>query len=143
MSLVARGPRVSSLIIVGCLFAVSAMGFTAYLLRDPKRAPHVEPFFVGLGDYQRKVTTNSPLAQKYFDQGLAFLYGFNYTESARSFEAAAEADPQCQWPFGESRSPTARRSAIRPLMSRWPKTRSLPWQKPASLSREPPPSNAI
>jgi tetratricopeptide (TPR) repeat protein len=54
-----------------------------------------EPFFVGLGSYSRKVTTASPVAQRYFDQGLAFLYGFNHEEAQRSFEAAAAVDPQC------------------------------------------------
>ena len=35
-------------------------------------APSV-PFFEGLGSYQRTVTTRSPEAQRYFNQGLAFL----------------------------------------------------------------------
>ena len=48
-----------------------------------------------MGDHTWKVATNSPLAQRDFDQGLAFLYGFNYTEAARSFDAAAAADPNC------------------------------------------------
>src|SRR5690606_30706903 len=34
-----------------------------------------EPFYEGLGDHQRIVTTASPEAQKYFDQGLRFLQG--------------------------------------------------------------------
>ena len=37
--------------------------------------------------------TSSPLAQKYFDQGLAFTYGFNHDEAERSFEQAAQIDP--------------------------------------------------
>src|SRR5438874_10647721 len=37
-----------------------------------------EPFFEGLGSYSRKITTNSPRAQRYFNQGLAFLHGFNH-----------------------------------------------------------------
>ena len=36
----------------------------------------------------------SPLAQKYFDQGLAFTYGFNHDEAERSFEQAAQIDPK-------------------------------------------------
>ena len=34
-----------------------------------------EPLFEGLGSYKRKVTTDSPKAQRYFNQGLAFLQG--------------------------------------------------------------------
>ena len=53
------------------------------------------PFFEGLGDVGRKVTTDSPVAQRYFDQGLCWLYAFNHDEAIRSFQAAAEADPRC------------------------------------------------
>lgn len=53
------------------------------------------PFFEGLGDCHRKVTTTSPEAQRFFDQGLAFLYAFNHDEAVRSFKAATERDPAC------------------------------------------------
>src|SRR4051812_22874793 len=53
------------------------------------------PLFQGLGKHTRKVTTSSPVAQRYFDQGLAFVYGFNHDEAIRSFKQAAEIDPQC------------------------------------------------
>ncbi|HSG64967.1 MAG TPA: hypothetical protein VLD39_08200, partial [Gammaproteobacteria bacterium] len=49
----------------------------------------------GLGGLHREVTTSSPDAQRYFDQGLAFLYAFNHDEAIRSFGYAAELDPQC------------------------------------------------
>jgi len=48
-----------------------------------------------LGPLSRAVTTRSPEAQRYFDQGLAFLYGFNHDEAIRSFRRAAELDPGC------------------------------------------------
>jgi tetratricopeptide (TPR) repeat protein len=54
-----------------------------------------EPFFDGLGAHKRKITTKSPLAQRYFNQGLAFYHGFNHGEAIRSFQAAAQADPKC------------------------------------------------
>ncbi|MEO6004185.1 MAG: hypothetical protein ABIZ04_17380 [Opitutus sp.] len=54
-----------------------------------------EPFFEGLGVYERKVTTSSAEAQRYFDQGLRFLFGFNHGAAIRSFQAAASADPSC------------------------------------------------
>jgi tetratricopeptide (TPR) repeat protein len=54
-----------------------------------------EPLFPGLGDYSRPITTSSSLAQRYFDQGLSFLYAYNQPESARSFVAAVATDPNC------------------------------------------------
>lgn len=54
-----------------------------------------EPFFDGLGSYTRKVTTSSPEAQKYFNQGLNFYYGFNHGAAIRAFTAAAALDPDC------------------------------------------------
>jgi tetratricopeptide (TPR) repeat protein len=54
-----------------------------------------EPFYEGLGSYKRKITTDSAEAQRYFDQGLAFLHGFNHGAAIRAFEQAAELYPQC------------------------------------------------
>ena len=54
-----------------------------------------EPLFEGLGSYKRKVTTDSPKAQRYFNQGLAFLHGFNHGAAIRSFREAARLDPEC------------------------------------------------
>src|SRR6266513_2244872 len=54
-----------------------------------------EPFFEGLGSYSRKITTDSPRAQRYFNQGLAFLHGFNHGAAIRSFQEAARLDPKC------------------------------------------------
>ena len=51
--------------------------------------------FDGLGDFHRAVSTNSPEAQAYFDQGMRFLWAFNHDEATRSFAKAAELDPQC------------------------------------------------
>lgn len=53
------------------------------------------PFFEGLGPHTRSVTTKSPLAQKYFDQGMNFLFGFNHGAAIRSFKEAARLDPEC------------------------------------------------
>lgn len=54
-----------------------------------------EPLYDGLGSYSRKVRTNSAEAQCYFDQGLAFLHGFNHRAGIRAFQQAAEIDPEC------------------------------------------------
>ena len=51
--------------------------------------------FGGLGDYHRAVTTSSPAAQQFFDQGMRLLWAFNHDESTRSFAAATQRDPRC------------------------------------------------
>jgi len=54
-----------------------------------------EPFFEGLGSHTRKISTESAEAQKYFDQGFDFLFGFNHGAAIRAFQAAEKADPTC------------------------------------------------
>jgi tetratricopeptide (TPR) repeat protein len=68
-----------------------AISLTAVADEPKNRAP----LFDGLGKHARMVTTTSPLAQQYFDQGLAFLYAFNHDEAMRAFRQAAEIDPKC------------------------------------------------
>jgi len=51
--------------------------------------------FDGLGTFHRKITTRSPLAQKYFDQGMRLVWAFNHDEATRSFAKAATIDPHC------------------------------------------------
>lgn len=53
------------------------------------------PLYEGLGPHKRAITTRSPEAQRYFDQGLDFYFGFNHAEAARSFAYAAKLDPAC------------------------------------------------
>ncbi len=51
--------------------------------------------YEGYSGYQRTVTTHSREAQRFFDQGMQLLYGFNHDEAIRSFEEAAAIDPEC------------------------------------------------
>ena len=48
----------------------------------------------GLGSLHHPASTKNPEAQRYFDQGLRMIYGFNHEEAVRSFKRAAELDPQ-------------------------------------------------
>ena len=48
----------------------------------------------GLGDVDLRVSTSNAEAQKFFNQGMAYIYGFNHEEGIRSFKRAAELDPQ-------------------------------------------------
>jgi len=49
----------------------------------------------GLGSYHRPITTHSAVAQRYFDQGLLFVYGYYFSEALASFQEAARLDPAC------------------------------------------------
>jgi tetratricopeptide (TPR) repeat protein len=81
--------------VIGLLLDTCAL----FAFADPPARNSTEPRFSGLGPHHRKVTTASDAAQEYFDQGLAFLYGFNHDEAIRSFEAAAASDPECAMAF--------------------------------------------
>jgi tetratricopeptide (TPR) repeat protein len=57
----------------------------------------------GLGRVHFPITTSSPEAQRYFDQGMAFAYGFNHAAAIASFKEAQRLDPSCAMCFwGES-----------------------------------------
>ncbi len=62
------------------------------LADEPELAGALYPGFDG---FERKVTTTSPQAQRWFNQGIQLLYGFNHDEAIRSFQRAAAEDPQC------------------------------------------------
>ncbi len=51
--------------------------------------------FPDMGPREYQITTNSPEAQRYFNQGLTWSYAFNHDEAVRSFTRAAELDPSC------------------------------------------------
>jgi tetratricopeptide (TPR) repeat protein len=53
------------------------------------------PLFTNLGSHQFPITTNSELAQKYFNQGIILAYGFNHEEAFRSFKEVARLDSNC------------------------------------------------
>ncbi|MFI5401560.1 MAG: tetratricopeptide repeat protein, partial [Planctomycetota bacterium] len=75
------------------------------------------PLFEGLGHHRRAVTTTSAEAQKYFDQGLTWLYAFNHDEAIRSFEAAAAKDPNCAmawWGIAYCHGPHINNTAVPP-----------------------------
>ena len=52
------------------------------------------PLHDGIGPVHEKVTTSSIEAQKYYDQGLAYLHSYVWIEAARSFNQALRLDPK-------------------------------------------------
>jgi tetratricopeptide (TPR) repeat protein len=53
----------------------------------------------GLGQHHHIISTKSPEAQRFFDQGLTLVFAFNHEEAARSFRRASELDPQSAMAF--------------------------------------------
>ena len=53
------------------------------------------PVFKGLGDHHMAISTKVPETQRFFDQGVNLLFGFNHAEAIRSFREAARLDPDC------------------------------------------------
>jgi tetratricopeptide (TPR) repeat protein len=58
-------------------------------------APPVVPLYRGLGSAHRAITSYSPEAQEYFDQGLRWMHAFNLEEAEASFREALRRDPSC------------------------------------------------
>ncbi len=52
-----------------------------------------------LGPLTRTITTASPEAQKFFDQGIQMMYAFTPLRAARSFRQAQREDPDCAMCF--------------------------------------------
>jgi tetratricopeptide (TPR) repeat protein len=79
-----------------------------------------EPLYRGLGSYRRKITTDSPLAERYFNQGLAWLQGFNHGAAIRSFQEAAKLDQDCvmaHWGAALAAGPHINSLALPPSMA--------------------------
>jgi tetratricopeptide (TPR) repeat protein len=53
----------------------------------------------GLGNSHHAIRTSSAEAQKYFDQGMDYIFAFNHDEARRSFAKAAELDPKAAMPW--------------------------------------------
>jgi len=53
----------------------------------------------GIGKLHEKVTTNSPEAQAFYDQGLAYLHSFVWIEAIRSFHQGLRSDPKMGMAF--------------------------------------------
>jgi tetratricopeptide (TPR) repeat protein len=69
--------------------------FALLLAGTLSAAEPIIPLLDTLGNHTYRVTTKSPQAQRYFDQGLRFLFGFNHGAAIRSFQEAARLDPEC------------------------------------------------
>jgi tetratricopeptide (TPR) repeat protein len=57
------------------------------------------PLLDGLGQLHFPISTESKLAQRYFNQGLILSYAFNHKEAIRSFRSVTMLDPDCAMGF--------------------------------------------
>ena len=72
-----------------------AFGFLLPLLASTAEPQTPMPLYDDLGSHHHAITTDVPLAQHYFDQGLRFVYAFNHAEAIASLLEAARLDPSC------------------------------------------------
>ena len=80
------------------------LGFAA----EATGAPKPISLLPKLGDLHHAVSTTNELAQRFFDQGLTFIFGFNHDAAIRSFKRAAEYDPNlamAHWGIGLALGP--------------------------------------
>ena len=92
------------------------------------------PLFEGLGTNGRKITTLSREAQRYFDQGLSFLFAFNHDEAIRSFRKAADLDPNASmtwWGIALANGPHINNPSVSP------ESASAAWDALQRARREP------
>ncbi|HTY42356.1 MAG TPA: hypothetical protein VMH79_10830 [Thermoanaerobaculia bacterium] len=83
------------------IVAAGCFGAAAVLAQaPPSPAPTPKPagLLSGMGSHRHPIQTSSAEAQKFFDQGVVLLFGFNHEEAFRSFERAAELDPKSPMP---------------------------------------------
>src|ERR1043166_5003935 len=71
------------------VFVIASLATAA--TKNPEAPVRLIP---GLGEVHHSVSTKNKDAQRFFDQGLALVYGFNHDEARRCFMRAAELDPK-------------------------------------------------
>ncbi len=79
--------RIILTLATGVAISVSAAPAKTKPASSPKLLP-------GLGEVHHPVATKNSQAQQFFDQGLKLVFGFNHDEARKSFQRAAELDPE-------------------------------------------------
>jgi tetratricopeptide (TPR) repeat protein len=78
---------------------VTLIGVAANVQAQAPKQPPPPKLYSGMGTLHHPIATTNPEAQKFFDQGMTLLFGFNHEEAARSFKRAAELDPKSPMPL--------------------------------------------
>lgn len=102
-----RAAVVAALLLAPAAVAAQAhAGHELPMSMAPADAP--PPLFDNLGTYSKRISTSIDTAQRYFDQGVRLLYGFNHMEAMLAFREAARRDPRCAicwWGVAQSYGP--------------------------------------
>lgn len=77
------------------LMAVTLLHLSCVKQSEDDTSGRIAPLLEGMGDLHHAITTESEMAQRFFDQGLTLSYAFNHKEAERSFREAARLDPEC------------------------------------------------
>ncbi|MBL0922371.1 MAG: tetratricopeptide repeat protein [Phycisphaerales bacterium] len=82
-----------------CAFAAASFLSAAPPAPAPTEHNLAPVLFEGMGSHTRRISTTSADAQRWFDQGLIWLFAFNHDEAIRSFTEAARHDPDAAMPW--------------------------------------------
>jgi tetratricopeptide (TPR) repeat protein len=104
------------------LLCLAVLGSASCRSETPREVAAPPPAGAGflyddLGTHHRAITTDSSLAQRYFDQGLILLWAFNHDEAIRSFREATKLDPTCAsawWGIALANGPHINNPALDP-----------------------------
>src|SRR5258708_30845276 len=95
---------------IKCIFVSGLLAVCSWAQTAPKTADNCSPppgaiapslpakILTGQGTVHFPITTSSPEAQKFFDQGVAQMHSFWAREAERSFLMAARLDPTAPMP---------------------------------------------
>lgn len=89
-----RGRSCSSACVITALLGIAICG-----CRDRGATASHPRLLHGMGAIHHPIATRSAEAQRFFDQGLALVYAFNFGEAVNSFRRASELDPNAPMPY--------------------------------------------
>jgi tetratricopeptide (TPR) repeat protein len=83
------------------MIVVAVLTVSIFAAAQAPQQPPPQPvqLYSGMGTLHHAIHTSNPEAQKFFDQGLTLVYGFNHEQAIRSFERASELDPTAAMPY--------------------------------------------
>ncbi len=119
--------RFAAVALAASLFAIPARGAEPVAL--PAKLPLCglapSKIAANLCLYRYPVSTRSPECQAFVDQGFGYYYSYVWMEAARSFETAAQYDPDCaiawwglsramdKWEHGDAKKPLIKAGELR------------------------------
>jgi tetratricopeptide (TPR) repeat protein len=92
-----RCPHILFLLLAGTTLAVAgSVAVQPLAAQVAVSAPSDSvPLYGNLGPHTREITTTSPMAQAYFDQGKQLTFAYGNFEAIPSFQEAQRHDPEC------------------------------------------------